>query len=206
MAKKAKKSATSGKAVARPAKKVARGASAVKRSARRRVPAKVKRTAAKPKGVSPVPAGMHTVTPSLVLSDCAKALAFYKEAFGAQELMRMTMPDGQRTLHAEMRIGDSIIMVHDAMMGGKGPKAAGGSPASLWLYVEDCDALYNRALAAGATEKYKMDDQFWGDRSGSIEDPAGYMWHIATHKEDLAPQEIAERQKEFMKKMGGAPA
>ena len=112
-------------------------------------------------------------------------------------------------MHAEMRIGDSRIMVNDAIMGGKGPKAIGGSPASLWIYVEDCDALFNRALAAGA-QVYggamgAMTDQFWGDRSGSLTDPHGYTWTIATHKEDLPREEMEKRQAEWMKKFAPQP-
>jgi PhnB protein len=110
-------------------------------------------------------------------------------------------------MHAELRIGDSPIMLNDAMMGGKGPKA--GSPASLWIYVADCDALFNRALAAGAKvahgEMGRMQDQFWGDRSGTFTDPHGYTWTIATHKEDLTPAELKQRQNEFMKQFASQP-
>src|SRR4029079_11177950 len=104
---------------------------------------------------------------------------------------------------AELRIGNSRIMVNDAMMGSKGPKAVGGSPTSLWIYVEDADSLFNRAVTAGAQVSDgpmgKMSDQFWGDRCGSFTDPAGYRWTIATHKEDLTPEELKQRQDEFMK-------
>ena len=106
-------------------------------------------------------------------------------------------------MHAEIQIGDSRIMLNDAMMGGRGPQAMGGSPASLWLYVEDCDALFNRAVAAGGQVAHgamgKMQDQFWGDRCGTIKDPQGYTWTIATHKEDLTPEEMQQRQDAFMK-------
>jgi PhnB protein len=112
-------------------------------------------------------------------------------------------------MHAELRIGDSRIMVNDVMMG-KGPRAYGGSPASLWLYVEDCDALFNRAIAAGARPQGgpmgAMADQFWGDRAGPIIDPEGYQWTIATHKEDLTKEEIERRQAEFMKNFAAQPA
>jgi len=149
-----------------------------------------------------VPDGFHTVTPQLTLDNAAQAIDWYKKGLGAEEVSRATGPDG-KILHADLKIGDSHIMVNDAMAGGKGPKAIGGSPASLWLYVEDCDALFNRAIAAGATAHGPMgalQDQFWGDRSGTFMDPHGYQWTVATRKEDLTPEEIQQRQDEFMKK------
>jgi uncharacterized glyoxalase superfamily protein PhnB len=147
-----------------------------------------------------VPKGHHTVTPSLTLDNAAQAIDWYKKALGAEEASRSVGPDG-KIMHAEIRIGDSPIMLMDAMMGMKGPKGFGGSPASLWLYVQDCDALFKRAVAAGGkvTEHGEMTDQFWGDRSGTFIDPYGYTWSIATHKEDLTPQEMKHRQDEFMK-------
>ena len=152
------------------------------------------------KASSAIPRGHHTVTPSLTLDNAAQAIDWYKKALGAEEIARSVGPDG-KIMHAEIRIGDSLIMLMDAMMGGKGPKAFGGSPASLWLYVDDCDALFNRAVAAGGrvTPQGAMIDQFWGDRSGTFTDPHGYTWTIATHKEDLTPQEMAQRQEEFMR-------
>jgi uncharacterized glyoxalase superfamily protein PhnB len=147
-----------------------------------------------------VPEGHHTVTPQLALDNAAQTIAWYTKAFGAQEVSRAVGPDG-KILHAEIRIGDSPIMLNDAM-GAKGPRSFGGSPASLWVYVEDCDALYNRAKAAGAKVAEgpmgQMADQFWGDRCGSIIDPEGYTWTIATHKEDLSREEMQKRQKEWM--------
>src|SRR5205814_5196082 len=142
-----------------------------------------------------VPEGFHTVTPQLTLDNAAQAIDWYKKGLGAEELSRAVGPDG-KIMHAELRIGNSKFMVNDPMMGGKGPKAFGGSPASLWLYVEDCDALFNRAVAAGGkvTPHGAMIDQFWGDRSGTFTDPHGYTWTIATHKEDLTPQEMKQRQ------------
>ncbi len=111
-------------------------------------------------------------------------------------------PDG-KVMHAEMRIGNSKIMLNDALMGAKGPRALGGSPASLWIYVEDCDALFNRAVAAGAQVvpggMGALQDQFWGDRTGTLTDPHGYKWTIATHKEDLTPEEMQLRGAEWMK-------
>ena len=145
-----------------------------------------------------VPEGYHTVTPSLTFDDAAGAIDWYKKALGAEEVARAKGPDG-KIMHAELRIGDSRIMLNDPIMGSKGPKSMGGSPASLWLYVEDCDLLFNRAVAAGAQVKMPMGDQFWGDRSGTVADPHGYSWSIATHKEDLTPDEMQKRQAEFFK-------
>jgi PhnB protein len=143
------------------------------------------------KATRAVPEGHHTVTPSLTLDDSARAIAWYKEALGAEEVARVAGPDG-KIMHAEIRIGDSLIMIMDPMMGAKGPKA-----------FDDCDALFERALAAGGevVEYGEMRDQFWGDRSGTFADPHGYMWTIATHKEDLTPDEMKQRQDEFMREL-----
>jgi PhnB protein len=160
------------------------------------------------KAKKPVPEGFHTVTPQLTLDNAAQAIDWYKKALGAEELSRAEGPDG-KIMHAEIRVGDSRIMLNDPMMGGKGPKALGGSPASLWIYVEDCDALFNRAVAAGAQVvpggMGQIQDQFWGDRSGTVTDPQGYTWTIATRKEDLSPQEMKQRQAEWMKKFAPQP-
>jgi PhnB protein len=160
------------------------------------------------KAKTAVPEGFHTVTPQLTLDNAAEAIDWYKTALGAEEMGRAVGPDG-KIMHAELRIGDSRIMLNDAMMGGKGPKAIGGSPTSLWIYVEDADALFNRAVAAGAQvppgPMGAMADQFWGDRCGTFTDPAGYRWTIATHKEDLTPQEMDQRQAEFMKQFAPQP-
>ncbi len=149
-----------------------------------------------------VPEGYHTVTASLTLDNAAAAIEWYQRALGAVETGRAIGPDG-KIMHAELRIGDSIVMVHDAMMGAKGPKALGGSPAALYVYTEDADAVFNRALSAGAQvvpgPMGQMADQFWGDRCGSFNDPHGYSWTIATRKEDLTNDEVAQRQAEFMK-------
>ena len=159
------------------------------------------------KAKSPIPEGFHTVTPQLTLENAAEAIEWYKRALGAEEKGRAVGPDG-RILHAEISIGNSRVMLHDAMMGAKGPKSLGGSPAALWLYVENCDALFNRALAAGAQPGQgpmgQMQDQFWGDRCGTLIDPQGFQWTIATRKEDLTPQELQVRQDAFMKQF--APA
>ena len=154
-----------------------------------------------------VPEGHHTVTPHLNMDNAAQAIDWYKKALGAEEVARAVGPDG-KIMHAEIRIGDSLIMMNDAMGGGKGPKAIGGSPASLWIYVEDCDALFNRAVAAGAQvppgPMGQMADQFWGDRCGTLTDPHGYHWTIATRKEDLTSQEIKQRMDEFMRNFAAA--
>ena len=145
-----------------------------------------------------VPEGFHTITPQLALDNAAKAIDWWKQGLGAEEVSRSTGPDG-KIMHAELRIGDSRIMVNDAMMGGKGPLALGGSPVSLWIYVEDSDALFNRAVGAGAQVRMPMANQFWGDRCGTVSDPHGYSWTIATRKEDLTRTEIDERAAEFFK-------
>jgi len=148
-----------------------------------------------------VPEGYHTVTPQLTIDRCALAIDWYKSALGAEDLGRATRADGT-IMHAEIRVGDSRIMVNDPMMGAKDPRTLGGSPASLWVYVEDCDATFNRAIAAGAKVHGPMgalQNQFWGDRSGTFIDPYGYQWTIATRKEDLTPDEMQQRQAEFMK-------
>jgi PhnB protein len=152
------------------------------------------------KASNAIPKGHHTVTPLLTLDNCAAAIDWYKKALGATETSRAVGPDG-KIMHAEIRIGDSPVMLMDAMMGGKGPKKFGGSPAALWVYVEDCDTLFNRAIEAGGTitPHGKMIDQFWGDRCGTFTDPHGYTWSIATHKEDLTPDEMKRRQDVFMK-------
>jgi PhnB protein len=162
------------------------------------------------KAKSPIPAGHHTVTPQLIMDNAAQAIDWYKKALGAQEVARAVGPDG-KIMHAEIRIGDSLIMLNDEMGGAKSAKAFGGSPASLWVYVENCDTLFNRAVAAGAKvapgPMGALADQFWGDRSGTFTDPHGYQWTIATRKEDLTEQEIKQRQDEFMKKFAaGQPA
>jgi len=152
-----------------------------------------------------IPKGYHTVTAHLTLDNAAEAIEWYKKGLGAEEGPRAVGPDG-KIMHSELLIGDSRIMVNDAMMGGKGPKAMGGSPASLWIYTEDCDAMFNRAVGAGAEVRMPMTDQFWGDRCGTLTDPNGYSWTIATHKEDLTPDEIKTRQDAFMKQFAQQPA
>ncbi len=152
------------------------------------------------KAAKPVPEGYHTITPSLTLDNAATTIEWYKKAFGAVEVGRHLGPDG-KVVHAEITIGKSRIMMNDVMMGGKGPKAYGGSPASLWIYSEDCDALFNRAVSAGATVQMPLADQFWGDRGGCVADPEGYSWWIATRKEDLTDAELQQRASEMFKQM-----
>ena len=140
------------------------------------------------------PDGYHTVTPYLIIQGAAKAIEFYKQAFGAIELMRLDAP-GEKIGHAEIKIGDSIIMLADEHpeMGFRSPQALGGTPVSLMLYVEDSDAMFAQAIAAGGTVQRPIQDQFYGDRSGQLVDPFGHVWTISTHKEDLTPAEIEAR-------------
>ena len=142
----------------------------------------------------PIPEGYHTATPYLVIKDAAKAIEFYKKAFGAKEMMRMSQPDG-RIGHAEIKIGDSPIMLADEFpeMGARSPQSLGGSPVSILLYVEDVDAFAKQAVSAGTKVVRPVKDQFYGDRSGSFEDPFGHQWHIATHVEDVALEEMHKR-------------
>jgi PhnB protein len=152
--------------------------------------------------VKPIPEGYHTVTPYLTLSDSAKAIEFYKKAFGATEHFRMETPDG-KIMHAEIQIGDSVIMLSDAMTDAcRTPESLGGSPVGVMLYVENVDEVFERAVAAGAKVGMPLEDMFWGDRFGSVIDPFGHNWSIATHKEDVPPDELVKRGKEAMAKMG----
>lgn len=147
-----------------------------------------------PGQVKPIPPGYHTVTPYLVVDGAAAAIEFYKQAFGATELFRMDQPNG-RVGHAEIKIGDSPIMLADEhpQMGARGPKTIGGCPITIMLYVEDVDAVYARAVAAGAQPDRPVQNQFYGDRSGSVDDPFGYKWYIATHVEDVPAEELQRR-------------
>jgi len=153
--------------------------------------------------VSPIPKGMHTLTPNLVLRDCARAIEFYKRALGAQEVSRMMAPDGKGVWHAELRIGDSVFFLNDEMpgMGRPAPTAAEPLPVTLWLYVQDCDAAYKRAMAAGATTVMAPADMFWGDRCGGIADPFGYQWSFATRQKDLSESEMKRAGEEFARTM-----
>jgi PhnB protein len=161
------------------------------------------------KAKSPVPEGYHTVTPHLQFDNAAQAIDWYKKALGAEEKSRSVGPDG-KIMHAELQIGSSRLMLNDVMGGGKSAKTLGGSPISLWVYVPDCDAVYNRAVSSGAQVPEgpmgKMADQFWGDRCGSFFDPYGYQWSIATHKEDLTADELNARAQEFFKQFAAQQA
>lgn len=151
--------------------------------------------------VKPIPDGYHTATPYMIVKGAADAIAFYKAAFGATELMRMADPTG-KVGHAEIRIGDSPIMLADEHpeIGAVGPQTLGGSTTSFLLYVEDVDAGFERAVAAGAKVVRPVRDQFYGDRSGTVEDPFGHKWTIATHTEDLSPEQMNERAQAEMAK------
>ena len=150
--------------------------------------------------VKPIPEGYHAVTPYLCVAGAAAALDFYKRAFGASEVMRMPGPDG-KVGHAEIEIGGSRIMLADEhpAMDFRSPQSRGGTAVHLHVYVEDADARVAQAVAAGAVLKRPVQDQFYGDRLGTVEDPFGHVWHFATHKEDLTPDEMKRRQDEFMK-------
>lgn len=152
----------------------------------------------------PIPKGMHTVTPSLVLRDCARAIQFYERAFGAKELMRMPSPDGSSIWHAELKIGDSIVYLNDEMPGAPARAPSPMQPAamSIQLYVEDCDAFFARAIKAGGQSTMKLEDMFWGDRMGMLTDPFGYQWAISTHVRDV-PQAEMERAIQAMSQRRG---
>lgn len=143
-----------------------------------------------------IPGGYHSVTPYLIISNTEKAIEFYKEAFGAEESERLETPDG-KVMHAEIKIGDSQIMMCDEnpAWDALSPLTTGGSPVSIVLYVENVDVVVNRAVAAGATVQMPVADQFWGDRMGTVRDPFGHKWSIATHTEDVTPEEIQKRSK-----------
>jgi len=143
--------------------------------------------------VKPIPDGYHSVTPYLIIKGAADAIEFYKKAFGATELFRM---DHQGKVgHAELKIGDSPIMLADESteMGYKSPTTLGGSPISIMIYVDDVDTIFKQAIGAGGKEQKAVQDQFYGDRSGTLKDPFGHVWHVATHVEDVSPQEMEKR-------------
>jgi PhnB protein len=141
-----------------------------------------------------IPDGYHSVTPYLVMRDAARAIDFYKRALGATETFRFNTPDGKLG-HAEIKVGDSVIMLADEMLdsGYRGPQTLGGTAVSLMVYVEDVDSQFKRAIDAGAKIKQPVKDQFYGDRSGTLEDPFGHVWTIATHIEDVSEEELAKR-------------
>lgn len=147
----------------------------------------------------PVPDGYRTVTPYLLVDDGAAAIDFYTRAFGAKERSRMPSPDG-KVAHAEIEIGDSLVMLSDQFPGSQmqPPKEAGTTTMGIFLYVDDVDAWYERAIGAGATEGQAPEDMFWGDRFARVTDPQGHSWQLATHVEDVAPEEMERRAQEAM--------
>ncbi len=152
---------------------------------------------------NPIPEGYHSLTPYLAVEDASRAIEFYKEAFGAEEVVRMPGPDGS-VAHAELQIGDSKLMLSDPFPQSnvRPPSERGGPTASIFMYVDDVDATFEQAQRAGAAVVSELEDMFWGDRFGTVADPFGQVWAMATHKEDLSEEEIAERSKAAMAEMG----
>jgi PhnB protein len=150
-----------------------------------------------------IPDGYHTITPALTVKDGGQAIEFYKRALGAEEIMQIPGPDG-RLMHAEMKIGDSRFMLGEEMadQGCRAPASVGAVSSSLYIYVQDVDKAFRRAVEGGAKALMPPTDMFWGDRFGQVEDPSGHRWGLATHKEDPSPEEMARRQKEFFAQMG----
>jgi len=148
--------------------------------------------------VKAIPDGFGTVTPHIVIKGAAQAIDFYKKAFGAEELFRMPGPDGQSIMHAEIKIGNGIVMICEEFPEMcRSPKTLGGTPVTVHLYVEDADKAFDRAVKAGATASMPPSDMFWGDRYGKVTDPFGHEWSIATHKEDVTPEECGKRAAAF---------
>lgn len=147
--------------------------------------------------VKATPEGFHAVTPSFTFKNSLKALEFYKKAFNAKVFDVFPSPDGKSTMHATMQIGNSILMMGDEMEHCKSAETQGGSPISLFIYVPDADASFKQAVASGATVTMPMADQFWGDRCGSVKDPFGYSWMIATHKQDLTKEQVRQGAERF---------
>ena len=157
-----------------------------------------------PNAVRPIPEGYHTITPQLTCRGAARAIDFYKSVFGAQEIMRMDGPGG-KVMHAELKIGDSRFMLNDEMPGmSVAPNPSPMQPSSLFVYTEDVDTLYTRALKAGSREDMKPSNMFWGDRFGKFTDPFGHQWGVATHVEDVSPDEMKRRAEEMTKQMAKA--
>jgi PhnB protein len=145
--------------------------------------------------IKPVPEGFHTLTPHLVVKGASQAIEFYKKAFGAEEITRVPGPDGKSLIHAELKIGDSRLLLVDEFpqMGCLGPQDIGGTPVTIHVFVEDVDTFFNQAVGAGAQVSMPLADMFWGDRYGQITDPFGHKWSLATHKEDLTPEQVSKR-------------
>lgn len=151
---------------------------------------------------NPIPTGFHTLTPHIVVSDGAAAIEFYKKAFGAQENSRLMTPNGKLLMHAQLTVGNSIIMLASEFPpNALSPKSRGGTSVFLHLYVPDSDAVFDRAVKAGGSIRMPMSDTFWGDHYGVVEDPFGHQWSIASRKHDLTPEQIAENSKTWMAKM-----
>jgi PhnB protein len=155
---------------------------------------------------NPIPEGYHSVNVILTVDDGAKAIDFYKQAFGATEMSRLPM--GDKIGHAELQIGDTRIMLNDEFpeRGNLSPKARGGTPVGLIIYTEDVDSAFRKAIDAGGTQTMAVEDQFWGDRMGSLTDPFGYKWSIATHVEDVPPEQLQERMEQSVKQRQEEPA
>ena len=150
----------------------------------------------------PIPPGFQALTPHIVVGDGAAAIEFYKKAFGAKENARLMTPDGKALMHAQLTIGNSILMLGGEMPpNALSPKSRGGTSVFLHLYLTDADAAFDRAVKAGCAVRMPVSDTFWGDRYGVVEDPFGHQWSIATHKQDLTPEQIAANAKEFFAKM-----
>lgn len=149
--------------------------------------------------VKPIPACFHTLTPMLTVREAAKAIDVYKRALGAEERLRITLPDGKGIMHAQLSIGDSVIMLAEErpQQGCGGPQTLGGTPVSFYLFVEDADKAVQRAVAAGATVAMPVADMFWGDRGGQVVDPFGHRWFLATHREDVPKEELQKRADQF---------
>jgi PhnB protein len=152
--------------------------------------------------VNAIPSGYHTLTPYLVVNDASRAIEFYKQVFGAKETVRMGGPGG-KVGHAELKIGDSMLMLSDEMpgSGNRSPQSLGGSPVSVFMYVENVDSVFDQAVKAGAKADKPPEDMFWGDRFGHLTDPFGHLWAIATHIEDIAPEEMRKRAQAAMAQM-----
>jgi PhnB protein len=152
--------------------------------------------------VNAIPSGYHTLTPYLVVNDASRAIEFYKQVFGAKETVRMGGPGG-KVGHAELKIGDSMLMLSDEMpgSGNRSPQSLGGSPVSVFMYVENVDSVFDQAVKAGAKADKPPEDMFWGDRFGHLTDPFGHLWAIATHIEDVAPEEMRKRAQAAMAQM-----
>lgn len=158
--------------------------------------------------VGPIPDGYHSITPHLTVRGADRAIEFYRKAFGAEELFRLTGPDGKSVMHAELKIGDSRFFLGDELpgMGCSSPETLGGSPSGIYLYVRDVDEVFRKAVDAGATVNRPLENMFWGDRTGTVKDPFGHTWDLATRREEVPPDEMKRRGEEFARNMKGGKA